>query len=953
MDERVEAMANNKGSRKRGRILIEPLPFDEIPVPLRAYMQAYESNLRAAGLWKFLSDIEIPWPWPADLSEFLETSVSTGYSQIRVQNKVVNFSAEAIAKVTSLPSIEGALVSDAALPIYSKQWEIVFEGGSAAFDDEVQGWQLSRALPLWKDWLLLVQQRLQLGEADGVLEHCVMCAALTAALKGVCYNWAEELYNRSKEELERKRFERPVPLHCAGYLGLICQQAIGVDPKIERRRLSPPFLRKLNLLSSETMEGCSSHSQKTVETQPSPMEYSQSQCEEVCVKCERVLGELEAQRVLSQQYELALHQYEEREINLKKEVSETRQSIARVQEQYQKVESDLRECQSELQSKEKIASEWQVKCQGLYAELVTAGREKAEWEARKITMENEGKEWRELKSRQDKAIVEKSQEIKDLRKQIRTFLFSEAELIEAQQESQNLQRTVEHQSVEIEAYKRRFERLKAGVWAIESVTPPFNSIYRGYELQKDIFFLVYSLVPKQTLSVSEFGRLWEEVVSDGCENLLTELLVRGEVRVTDLFRTFLHIADIGVRVFQYYTQLEITLSQRRHQIERIMSNPPTREVALDFWNQAVNTAMSVCPMSILQSWRTEILRLKGGLGDDTYLQDAMDASSERLAILKRVDLGPGQYHLKFDQLSERVTRLSHTLEQGGRVELNLNNQAIFFEPHPNLVHRALNSTRRPPISPLAHQFLGDYEALFDTDLEQPIPSWKALEWILEDVGLSRQVDTDPRQSHDQVYRRTCGGWSRTPPLSVTNDPRFCNCPRRYKWPNNALIDGLEYNWPIIPGSFVTARDCFESYTRFSLDHRQHHDPVCFRAAVFAAILAALCSEYNFTYNVNLLSKVNREVLFLTKLNYRASRWLRCIEAMCSTYFIIGPHPSLINEFGATRYGVISRALAHQREVENTLIPREETMAPGFVADYGPSSQRPFKPNQAGGHKRRR
>lgn len=683
VDERVAMAGSNQGNRKRGRILIEPLPFDVVPVQLREHMQVYESNLRAAGLWNFLSDLDIPWPWPKDLSEFLETSVSTDYRQIVVQNKDVIFSVENIAKATSLPGIEGALVSDATLPIYSKQWEIVFEGGSMAFDDETQGWRLSKALPLWKDWLHLVQQRLQLGEPEEVLEHCILCAALTAALKGVSYNWAEELYNRIKDELERKQFERPVSLRSAGYLSLICQQAIGSNPGLERQRSKSHFLKKLNLVSRETMEGCSGYSPEVLELQSSSSAYSQSQFEELSAKLEKVSGELEAQKVLSHQFELALHQHEEKEVKLQREVTETHKSMARVREQCEEAKSELSECRFRLQSVERTSSEWQEKCQSLYAGLVKVGEEKAEWEGRRMTMEQEKSEWKELRSRQDKAIIEKSREIKDLKKQLHAFLFSEGELIGAQQEILNLQRKVEQQSIEMAVCKKRFERLKSGVWAIESVTPPFNSIYRVCELQRDIFFLVYSLVPKQILSVTEFGKLWEEVVSDECENLLTELLVRGEVRVSDLFNTFLHIADVGVRVFQYYAQLEVTLSQRRHQIERVMSEPRSRVVALDFWNQAVNTAMSVCPMSVLQSWKAEFFRMKRGLRDDGYLQQVMDSSSERLAILKRVDLGPGQYQLKFDQLNERMLRLGHTLEQGGRVELNLNNQAIFFDPHPN------------------------------------------------------------------------------------------------------------------------------------------------------------------------------------------------------------------------------------------------------------------------------
>lgn len=107
------------------------------------------------------------------------------------------------------------------------------------------------------------------------------------------------------------------------------------------------------------------------------------------------------------------------------------------------------------------------------------------------------------------------------------------------------------------------------------------------------------------------------------------------------------------------------------------------------------------------------------------------------------------------------------------------------------------------------------------------------------------------------------------------------------------LDSLEYNWPLIPSSFVTPQACHESYMEFSQIHRQHYDPVCFRAVVFVAILGTLCMEQNFTYNVNLLSQANREVLLFIKLSYRASRWSKCIEAMCVSAQNEGLHVVLI------------------------------------------------------------
>ena len=179
-----------------------------------------------------------------------------------------------------------------------------------------------------------------------------------------------------------------------------------------------------------------------------------------------------------------------------------------------------------------------------------------------------------------------------------------------------------------------------------------------------------------------------------------------------------------------------------------------------------------------------------------------------------------------------MTRSLQTIAQpNGRVQIQLRNQVTFFLPPANLVQMALNVTRRPPLTPLAHKILGNYFALFNFETKVPIPSWKAFEWILEDLGQSRQINTRLEESHNVMYMKICHDWSPTPPVTITNDPRFCDCPRRCKWPPQTLIDNLEYNWPLIPSSFVTYQDCYESYMQFSYAHRKHQDPVCFRAAI--------------------------------------------------------------------------------------------------------------------------
>jgi hypothetical protein len=65
--------------------------------------------------------------------------------------------------------------------------------GQSSADVKRQGWDLQKALPLWRDWLLLIHQRIELGRDGGCMDHYVVCAALVAWSRGTKFNWAEEV----------------------------------------------------------------------------------------------------------------------------------------------------------------------------------------------------------------------------------------------------------------------------------------------------------------------------------------------------------------------------------------------------------------------------------------------------------------------------------------------------------------------------------------------------------------------------------------------------------------------------------------------------------------------------------------------------------------------------------------------------------------------------------------
>lgn len=70
---------------------------------------------------------------------------------------------------------------------------VVYQGGGLAFDSKAMGWKVELANSPWKEWLEILNQRIQLGEEGSRMERCVVCTEFMALMKDTKYNWADEL----------------------------------------------------------------------------------------------------------------------------------------------------------------------------------------------------------------------------------------------------------------------------------------------------------------------------------------------------------------------------------------------------------------------------------------------------------------------------------------------------------------------------------------------------------------------------------------------------------------------------------------------------------------------------------------------------------------------------------------------------------------------------------------
>lgn len=85
-------------------------------------------------------------------------------------------------------------------------------------------------------------------------------------------------------------------------------------------------------------------------------------------------------------------------------------------------------------------------------------------------------------------------------------------------------------------------------------------------------------------------------------------------------------------------------------VSKTKASNPSGQIDLRRWNQVVNTTLVICPPLLMQPWQIELGRLRSSVGNDNYLQSVMDATSERLAIAKHLDIRLGQYELQIDKI---------------------------------------------------------------------------------------------------------------------------------------------------------------------------------------------------------------------------------------------------------------------------------------------------------------
>lgn len=459
------------------------------------------------------------------------------------------------------------------------------------------------------------------------------------------------------------------------------------------------------------------------------------------------------------------------------------------------------------------------------------------------------------------------------------------------------------------------------LWDVEKMVIPNFNLHQFYMFQRDLFLTMVGLELDACLTPEQFQELWDFSMKCTAENLFTEILARKHLKLLDPFQAYVVIGDVGARIYLYYADCEEQLHLRRTVGRRVEERVVDwsdygTQMSQQFYSQNRETRTK---------WKRNLEDLLPIMKHDEFLARVISCNLKRTyRMVENEDFTGSHYLYNRDKSLERIERYIQAVETRKPPVFTMKGQVQFSVAPPGYISTFSKTIVIPEGGNLADQrYLGRYEELFDNAQEQPVPTWAALTWILQDYGLSRVEQI----AADLVYKQISGPWSFEPPPAVHLHPQFCPCARRHKWAPDSTIASVEYNWPQIQGApgFNTPAQCREAYQRFFDEHKAHKDPVCYRAAIFCAALADWCPRWNFAINVNVHNESKQEFLMLLKLQYRPSRWIRVVEAMALTHFIEGVHVSLINEFPFTRAGPFERFLKWQRKNNPQAVERDEDL----------------------------
>jgi hypothetical protein len=89
------------------------------------------------------------------------------------------------------------------------------------------------------------------------------------------------------------------------------------------------------------------------------------------------------------------------------------------------------------------------------------------------------------------------------------------------------------------------DKLREKLWKWEAKQPPSFSLYRSYELQRDLFFLLHDYKLGHKLNEDEFVMLWLLAITLKKENLLSKICTKKDLKLQKFTGALITMGNLG------------------------------------------------------------------------------------------------------------------------------------------------------------------------------------------------------------------------------------------------------------------------------------------------------------------------------------------------------------------------------------------------------------------------
>lgn len=108
-------------------------------------------------------------------------------------------------------------------------------------------------------------------------------------------------------------------------------------------------------------------------------------------------------------------------------------------------------------------------------------------------------------------------------------------------------------------------QMTKSLWDWQRRLPSSASVFRAYELERDLFFVLSGLRQRQLVAEERFCSLWDEAMATETRDLLAEIVARQDLRLECLASALMLAGDFGARALLYYARLERQVRQQRRE----------------------------------------------------------------------------------------------------------------------------------------------------------------------------------------------------------------------------------------------------------------------------------------------------------------------------------------------------------------------------------------------------